>query len=185
MTPNITEEVVNSKKNLSIIIVCYAYDNIVKEKYYIRNWRRRCLRRSIAGGLWPVFKIEVFKCPSNVIWSFKIYFSQKNPPKCNPKLKMKTSPWSPQYNLLTTRINKRRALSRQEVEYDGWFLVFHIVLQTRTIIFMHRFNMSFVFHFYILRLTPGIWTSPSTERLKIWEPFKMKLIWGLQSWPLA
>jgi hypothetical protein len=45
----------------------------------------------------PVFKIEVFNAlqtrfgPSNAIWPFKIYLSQNNPSKCNPKLKMKTS----------------------------------------------------------------------------------------------
>ena len=31
---------------------------------------------------------------------------------------------------------------------------------------MHKFNMSFVFHFYILRLTSWIWTNPLTEGLK-------------------
>jgi hypothetical protein len=31
------------------------------------------------------------QCPSNVIWSFKIYLSQDNPSKHNPNLKMKTS----------------------------------------------------------------------------------------------
>ena len=40
--------------------------------------------------------------------------------------------WSPQYNLLVTRTNKRRALSLQEVELDGWFLILHIVLETCT-----------------------------------------------------
>ena len=37
---------------------------------------------------------------------------------------------------------------------------------------MHKFNMSFVFHFYILGLTSWIWTSPSTERLKFESPSK-------------
>ena len=31
------------------------------------------------------------QCPSNAIWPFKIYLSQHNPSKRNPKLKMKTS----------------------------------------------------------------------------------------------
>jgi hypothetical protein len=31
------------------------------------------------------------RCPSNVIWPFKIYVSQNNPSKRNPKLKMKMS----------------------------------------------------------------------------------------------
>ena len=50
---------------------------------------------------------------------------------------------------------------------------------------MHKFNMSFVFHFYILGLTSWKWINPWTERLGIWEPFKMKLIRGLQSWTLG
>jgi hypothetical protein len=31
------------------------------------------------------------QCPSNAIWTFKIYLSQNNPSKRNPKLKMKMS----------------------------------------------------------------------------------------------
>ena len=50
---------------------------------------------------------------------------------------------------------------------------------------MHKFNMSFVFQLCILRLTSWIWTNPSTERAEIWEPFKMKLVWGFQSWILT
>ena len=37
---------------------------------------------------------------------------------------------------------------------------------------MHKLNMSFVFHFYILRLTTWIWTNPSIERLKFESPSK-------------
>ena len=36
---------------------------------------------------------------------------------------------------------------------------------------MHTFNMSFVFHFYILGLTSWIWTNPSTEELKFESPW--------------
>ena len=44
----------------------------------------------------------------------------------------------------------------------------------------HNLIMSFVFHFYILiRLN-----EPFTWRTEMWEPFKMRLIWGLQSWTL-
>ena len=43
--------------------------------------------------------------------------------------------------------------------------------------------MSFVFHFYIFRLTPRSWTNPSKKGLNF-EPFKMELIWELQSWTL-
>ena len=42
-----------------------------------------------------------------------------------------------------------------------------------------------VLHSYILGLTSWIWTNPSTEKTKIWKPFKMKCIWGLQSWTLT
>ena len=72
------------------------------------------------------------QCPSNAIWPFKIYHSQNNPSKCSPELKNEDVTWSPQYNLPTTRTNKRRALSLQEVELDGWFLILHIVLETCT-----------------------------------------------------
>ena len=82
--------------------------------------------------------------------------------------------WSPWCNMPTTRTNERRALSLQEVELDGWFLILHIVLETCTIWFMHEFRMSFVFHFYVLRLTSWIWTGPSTEELKFESPSKRK-----------
>ena len=39
--------------------------------------------------------------------------------------------WSPRYNMPATRTNKRtRALSLQEMELDGWFLILHIILET-------------------------------------------------------
>ena len=42
--------------------------------------------------------------------------------------------------------------------------------------FMHKFHMSFVFYFYILRLMSRIWTSSSTEGFKFEsEPFKIKI----------
>ena len=37
---------------------------------------------------------------------------------------------------------------------------------------MHKFNMSFVFHFYILGLTSWIWTNLSIEGLKFESPSK-------------
>ena len=48
------------------------------------------------------------------------------------------------------RTNKHKALSLQEVELDRWFLILHSILKAWTIQFMHKFIMSFVFHFYIL-----------------------------------
>ena len=107
------------------------------------------------------------QCPSNATWLFKIYLSQNNPSKCNPKLKMKMS------LTVLNRISppqeptKHRALSLQEVELDGWFSILHIILETCTIRFMHKFNMSFVFQFYNLGLTSWIWTNPSTEELNL------------------
>ena len=43
-----------------------------------------------------------------------------NPSKRNPKLKIEDVTWSPQCALLGTRTNKHKALSKQEVELDGW-----------------------------------------------------------------
>ena len=70
-----------------------------------------------------------------------------------------------EYRKTATRTNMRRALSLQEVELDGWFLILHIVLEACTILFMHKFHMGFVFHFYILGLTSWIWTNSSIEGL--------------------
>ena len=53
--------------------------------------------------------------------------------KMQPQLENEDITWSPQYNLHATRTNKCRALSLQEVELDGWFLILHIVLETRSI----------------------------------------------------
>ena len=73
------------------------------------------------------------QCPSNAIWAFKIYLSQNNPSKRNPKLRNEDVTWNPHYNMPATRTNKCGALSLQEVELDGWFLILHIVLETCTI----------------------------------------------------
>ena len=49
----------------------------------------------IIGYIWAtshLFKKDrSLQCPSNAIWPFKIYLSQNNPSKRNPKLEMKTS----------------------------------------------------------------------------------------------
>ena len=71
----------------------------------------------------------------------------KQPFKTQPQIENDDVAWSPQYDMPTTRTNKRRALSLQEMELEGWFLILHIVLETCTIQFMHKFNMSFVFRF--------------------------------------
>ena len=49
-----------------------------------------------------------------------------------PQIENEDVTCSPQYDLSTTRTNKRRILSLQEVELDGWFLFPHIVLETCT-----------------------------------------------------
>ena len=57
----------------------------------------------------------------------------KHPFKPQPQIENEDITRSPQYNLPATRTNKRRALSLQEVELDGRFLILHIVMQTYTI----------------------------------------------------
>jgi hypothetical protein len=92
--------------------------------------------------------------------------------------------WSLQCTLPTTITNKCRALSLQEVELDGRFLILHIVPETCTISVMHTFNMSIVFYFYILRFTSWIWTNPSIEELKFESPSKWNSYEGfnLEHW---
>ena len=70
------------------------------------------------------------------------------------------------------------------MELDGWFFILHIVLEICTTLFMYKFNMSFVFHFYILGLTPWIWTSSSTEELNFESPSKWNSYEGfnLEHW---
>ena len=46
---------------------------------------------------------------------------------------------------------------------------------------MHKFNMSYVLYSWIDVLNLN---QLFNWRAEIWEPFKMKLIWGLQSWIL-
>ena len=91
----------------------------------------------------------------------------KQPFKTRPQIEDEDITWSPQYNMSATRTNQRRALSLQEVKLDGWFLILRIVLETCIIQCMHKFNMSFTFHFYILGLMSWIWTNPSSKELKL------------------
>ena len=56
----------------------------------------------------------------------------KQPFKTQPQFQNEDITWSLQYNLPATRTNKRRALSPQEVELDGWFLILRIILKTCT-----------------------------------------------------
>jgi hypothetical protein len=102
----------------------------------------------------------------------------KQPFKLQPWIKNKDVTWSPQWNLSATRTNKRRTLSLQEVELDGWFWILHIVLETCTIWFLHKFTMSFVFHFYIFGLMSWIWTNPLIEAPKFESPSKWNFYEG-------
>ena len=54
----------------------------------------------------------------------------KQPFTMQPQIANEGVTWNPQYNLTPTRTNKRRALSLQEVESDGWFLILHVTLET-------------------------------------------------------
>ena len=56
----------------------------------------------------------------------------KQPFTTQPQIENEDITWSPQYNLPTTRTNKRRALLLQEVKLDGWFVILHIVLEICT-----------------------------------------------------
>ena len=96
----------------------------------------------------------------------------KQPFKTQPQSENENLPWGHEYNLPDRRSNKCRALSLQEVELESWFLILHIVLETCTLLFMHKFNTSFVLHSYFLGLTSWIWTNPSIEVLKFENPFK-------------
>ena len=115
----------------------------------------------------------------NFALQIKLIPLPKQPFKMQPQIENEDITWSPQYNLHVTRTNKRRALSLQVVKLDGWFLTLHIVLETCTMYFMHKFNMSFVFHLYILRLTSWIWTNPSIEEFKFESPSKWNSCEGL------
>ena len=88
--------------------------------------------------------------------------------KTQPQIENEDVTWSPQYNMPATRTNKSRALSLQEVELDGWSLIRQIiVLKTCTYNSYTSFNVSFVFHSYILGSTSWIWTNASTKGLKL------------------
>ena len=78
-----------------------------------------------------VSKIEVFNALQMRLALQNIPLS-KQPFQTQPQTENEDITWSPQCNLPGTRTDKRRALSLQEVELDGWFLILHIVLETCT-----------------------------------------------------
>ena len=97
----------------------------------------------------------------------------KQPFKTQPQIDNEDITWSPRYNLLVTRTNKRMALSLQEVELDGGFLILftlywkHVPYNSCT-----RLIRAFVFHFYILGFMSWIRINLSSEGLKIESPSK-------------
>ena len=90
-----------------------------------------------------------------------------------PHIENEDVTWSPQYNMLVTRTNKRRGLPLQEVELARW-LIHNSSHCTGNMYHPYdsctRLIKSFVFHFYILGPTSRIWTNPSTEELKFESP---------------
>jgi hypothetical protein len=77
--------------------------------------------------------------------------------------------WSPRYNMIAIRSKKHRALSLlQEMELDGWFFILRIILETCTIQFMHKFNMSFVFSFLYSWIDVLDLNQPFNYRAYIW-----------------
>ena len=71
-----------------------------------------------------MFKIEV-SMPLKRDLALQLFITQ-------PQIENGDVTRSPRYNPPTKWPNKRRALSLQEVELDGWFLILHIVLETWT-----------------------------------------------------
>ena len=127
-----------------------------------------------------MFKIEVSNALQTRFGPSK-YTSFKT---TQPKIENEDVTWSPQYNMPATRTNKRRALSLQTIELDGWFLILHIYCKhvscnscTTIIRVLYSFLYSSI---DVLDLN-----QPFSWRAENWEPFKMKLIWGLQSWTLG
>ena len=77
-----------------------------------------------------MFKVEVFNALKTWFGPLKYTSQIKNPFKTQPQIENEDVTWSSQYIMSTTRTNKRWALSLQELEVDGWFLILHIVLET-------------------------------------------------------
>ena len=76
--------------------------------------------------------MEVFNALQTWFGSSKLPLLRQ-PFKTQPQIENEDVIWNPQYNLPATKINQCKALSLQEVELDGWFLILHIVLEICTI----------------------------------------------------
>ena len=66
-----------------------------------------------------MFKLKVFNALQTRFGPSK--YTSINPFKTQSQIEYEDITWTPQYNLPTTRSNKCRALSLQEVELDGSF----------------------------------------------------------------
>ena len=88
--------------------------------------------------------------------------------KPQPQIENEDITWNPQYNMPTTETNKRRSLSLQEVELDGWFLIFRIVLEHM----YHIIHAQLSYEFCVSFLYYWIRTNPSSEKLKYESPSK-------------
>ena len=117
---------------------------------------------------------------SNLALRNILYVSQNNPSKCNPKLKMKTS-----LEVLDIICPSQEPASRghchyKEVKTDGWLYYSSHCTEN-----MYHIALIWVLYFILYSWIDVLDLShPFDWRANIWEPFKMKLIWGLQSWPL-
>ena len=121
------------------------------------------------------------QCPSNAIWPFKYIPLSKQPFEMQPRIEMETS--LKVLNLmLATRTNKRRALSLQESRVR--WLILNSSHRTEN---MHHITRAQIWYEFSISFRYS-WTDfldldqPFNWKAEIWEPFKMKLIWGLQSW---
>jgi hypothetical protein len=70
----------------------------------------------------------------------------KQPFNMQPQLVNEDVTWSLQYKMHVTRTNKRRALSLQEMELDGWFLILHMVPKTCTIYSLYFISIFLNWH---------------------------------------
>ena len=131
-----------------------------------------------------VFKIEVFDALQTRFGPSQ-YTSLKYSFKSQPQIENEDVTWSPRYNLPATRTNKHRALSLQEVELDGWFLIYSHCTENMYHIIHAQVYYEFCISFLYSWIDVLDSNQPFDWGAKIWEPFKMKLIWGLQSWPLC
>ena len=108
----------------------------------------------------------------------------KQPFKTHSQIENEDVTWTPQYNMPATRTNKHRALSLQEAELDGWFVnsshctkIMYHMIHAQVLIWV----LYFISIFLDWRFRFDQLFNWSTE---IWEPFRMNLIRGLQSWSL-